>query len=128
MDKDGIMAHFAQIDENNKVIQVVVTDNNHSNNDEGYQELVDTFGGTWIKTSYNNNIRGRFAGIGMTYDAVKDKFIPIKPFPSWSWSDEAYGWVPPTPCPSDTHEAKPIWNEESQSWVMIDRMTGIPVE
>jgi hypothetical protein len=122
------MAHFAQIDENNKVIQVVVTDNNHPDNDEGYQELIDTYGGTWIKTSYNHNIRGRFAGIGMTYDSVKDKFIPEKFFASWSWSDEEDCWLPPTPAPGETHEAKPIWNEESQSWVMIDRMTGIPVE
>ena len=122
------MAHFAQIDENNKVIQVVVTDNNHPNGDEGYQELVDTLGGTWIKTSYNHNIRGRFAGIGMTYDSVKDKFIPEKVFASWSWSDEEDNWVPPTPAPSETEEAKPIWVEESQSWVMFNRFTGQPVE
>jgi hypothetical protein len=122
------MAHFAQIDENNKVIQVVVTDNNHTNNDEGYQELIDTFGGTWIKTSYNHNIRGRFAGVGMTYDSVKDKFIPEKLFESWSWSDEENCWLPPTPAPAETHEEKPIWNEESQSWIMTNRFTGIPVE
>lgn len=118
------MAHFAQIDENNKVIQVVVTDNNHPNGDEGYQELVDTYGGTWIKTSYNHKIRGRFAGVGMTYDAVKDKFIAEKVFPSWSWSDEEECWIAPTPMPLETEETRPIWNEESQSWIMINRFTG----
>jgi hypothetical protein len=127
MDKDGIMAHFAHINENNKVIQVVVTDNNHPDGDEGYQELVDTYGGTWIKTSYNSNIRGRFAGIGMTYDVVKDKFIPEKVFASWSWSDEADTWVPPILAPEETHETKPIWNEESQSWIIFSRETGRPV-
>ena len=122
------MAHFAKIDENNKVTQVVVTDNNHPNNDEGYQELVDTYGGTWIKTSYNNNIRARFAGIGMTYDAIKDKFIPEKIFASWSWSDEEDNWVSPTPAPTETREAKPIWSEETQSWIMFNRETGKIVE
>jgi hypothetical protein len=122
------MAHFAQIDENNKVTQVVVTNNSHPDGDEGYQELVDTYGGTWIKTSYNHNLRKRFAGVGMTYDATKDEFIPIKLFPSWSWSDEEDNWVPPTPSPAETEETKPIWKEESQSWVMTNRFTGLPVE
>ncbi len=122
------MAHFAQIDENNKVIQVVVTDNNHPDRDEGHQELIDTHGGTWIKTSYNSNIRGRFAGIGMTYDEVKDKFIPEKVFASWVWSDKEDVWVAPTPSPAETPETKAIWKEESQSWVVINRETGLPVE
>jgi hypothetical protein len=69
------MAHFAKIDENNIVTQVVVTDNNDPRGDEGHQFLVDTFGGNWIKTSYNNKIRKRFAGIGMTYDPIKA--IPV---------------------------------------------------
>lgn len=69
------MSHWAEIDENNKVIRVLVGDNNDPNGDEGYQWLIDNLGGTWIQTSYNNNFRGIFAGVGYTYDPVKDVFI-----------------------------------------------------
>jgi hypothetical protein len=70
------MAHWAEIDKNNKVIQVLVGDNNDPAGDEGYQWLLDNNGGTWIQTSYNNNFRGVFARVGYTYDPVKDIFIP----------------------------------------------------
>lgn len=69
------MAHWAEIDENNKVIQVTVGDNNDPNGDEGYQWLIDNLGGRWIKTSYNANFRGKFAGIGDIYDEQLDMFI-----------------------------------------------------
>lgn len=69
------MAHFAEIDENNKVIRVLVMDNNHPDGDEGFQWLQDNFGGTWVKTSYNGNIRYNFAGVGYTYDPIDDAFI-----------------------------------------------------
>ena len=68
------MAHFAEINENNVVLRVVVTDNDDPNNDEGAQWLVDNLGGTWIKTSYNATIRGKFAGIGDVYDVINDVF------------------------------------------------------
>lgn len=73
-----MMAHFAELDENNVVLRVVVTNNNDPIGDEGYQWLIDNLGGTWIKTSYNGNIRGKFAGIGDTYDSKKDIFIAPK--------------------------------------------------
>lgn len=73
------MAHFAELDENNIVVRVLVTDNNDPNGDEGYQFLVDTFGGNWIKTSYNGKIRYNYAGIGYTYDPIDDAFIPPMP-------------------------------------------------
>ena len=73
------MSHFAEIDNNNLVIRVTVGDNNDPNGDEGYQWLIDNLGGTWIKTSYNGTIRKNFAGIGYTYDAVRDAFISPKP-------------------------------------------------
>jgi hypothetical protein len=73
------MSHFAEIDKNNKVIRVVVCDNNDPNGDEGYQWLLDNLGGTWIKTSYNNNIRFNYAGIGYTYDPIDDAFIAPMP-------------------------------------------------
>jgi hypothetical protein len=69
------MSNWAEIDKNNKVIRVTVGDNNDPNGDEGYKWLIDNLGGTWIQTSYNNNFRGVFAGIGFTYDPVQDIFI-----------------------------------------------------
>jgi hypothetical protein len=73
------MSSWAEIDQNNKVLRVLVGDNNDPNGDEGYQWLVDNLGGTWIKTSYNANIRYNFAGIGYTYDANADAFIAPRP-------------------------------------------------
>lgn len=73
------MAHWAEIDDNNIVLRVLVTDNNDPNGDEGYQWLMDTLGGRWIKTSYNANIRKNFASVGSTYDEQRDAFIPPKP-------------------------------------------------
>jgi hypothetical protein len=67
------MSHWAELDENNIVLRVTVGDNNEP--DEGYQWLIDNLGGTWIQTSYNANIRGKFAGIGDIYDAVNDVFV-----------------------------------------------------
>jgi hypothetical protein len=79
-----MMAHWAEIDSENKVIRVTVGDNNEP--DEGYQWLIDNLGGTWVKTSYNaaiNGFRGKYAGIGDTYDAELDIFIaPEIPTPS----------------------------------------------
>ena len=72
------MAHWAEIDENNIVLRVTVGDNNDPAGDEGYKWLVDNLGGTWIKTSYNHNIRKNFAAIGYTYDSQRDAFIPPK--------------------------------------------------
>lgn len=69
------MSHWAELDNNNKVLRVTVGDNNDPNGDEGYQWLIDNLGGTWVKTSYNGNIRYNFAGIGHTYDPVDDAFI-----------------------------------------------------
>jgi hypothetical protein len=73
------MAHWAELDENNIVLRVTVGDNNDPAGDEGYQWLIDNLGGTWIKTSYNANIRGKFAGIGDIYDPVNDIFVAPEP-------------------------------------------------
>ena len=72
------MAHFAEVDDNNIVLRVLVTDNNDPAGDEGYQFLVDTFGGRWIQTSYNARIRGNYAGIGYSYEEDRDIFMPPK--------------------------------------------------
>ena len=79
------MAHWAEIDGNNVVLRVLVGDNNDPNGDEGYQWLIDNLGGTWIKTSYNANIRKNFAGVGFIYDAVLDAFIQPQPQSEGDW-------------------------------------------
>ena len=73
------MSSWAEIDSDNKVIRVLVGDNNDPAGDEGYQWLLDNLGGTWIKTSYNANIRYNYAGIGFTYDPIDDAFIAPAP-------------------------------------------------
>ena len=84
------MAHFAKIDENNIVTQVVVVDNKDTSDAEGVEKehigaahLEKILGGTWKQTSYNGNMRKNYAGIGYTYRADIDAFVPSKPFPSW---------------------------------------------
>ena len=113
------MSHWAEIDLENKVIRVTVGDNNDPAGDEGYQWLIDNLGGTWIKTSYNNNIRFNYAGIGYSYDEVRDAFIPPKPFNSWVLDEATCQWNSPIYYPSDGK--KYGWNEESSDWVAIDR-------
>ena len=76
------MSHWAELDETNTVIRVLVGDNNDPAGDEGYQWLIDNLGGTWVKTSYNaaiNGFRYNYAGVGYTYDPIDDAFIP--PYP-----------------------------------------------
>ena len=107
------MSHWAEINNENKVLRVVVCDNNDPNGDEGYQWLLNNLGGTWIKTSYNNKIRKQFAGINYIYDEVNDVFITPKPYPSWSLDDN-FDWQPPTPIPL---EGNWYWDEDSLSWM-----------
>jgi hypothetical protein len=85
------MAHWAEVDEKNIVLRVTVGDNNEL--DEGYQWLIDNLGGTWIKTSYNANIRKNFAGIGMTYDPIRDAFIPPKCHDNATLDENTCWWV-----------------------------------
>lgn len=106
------MAHFAELDENNVVLRVLVTDNDFPN--EGYDWLVETFGGTWVQTSYNARIRKNFASVGYTYNEELDGFIPPKPYESWSLNEETCLWIPPVPYPQDGKVYD--WNEETQTW------------
>jgi hypothetical protein len=117
------MAHFAKLDENNIVIQVVVVDNQVllENSNESEQKGIDflntLFGNsTWVQTSYNGNIRKQFAGIGYTYNEANDVFIIPQPFDSWSL-DENFDWQPPTPYPTDGQPYQ--WNEVTQTWDLI---------
>jgi hypothetical protein len=106
------MAHWAEIDENNIVVQVIVTDNDDPNGDEGYQWLLDNLGGRWVKTSYNNNIRKQYAGLDFKYDEINDVFIRPQPFPSWSLNSN-FDWEPPVPRPTEGYWT---WNEETLAW------------
>lgn len=103
------MAHWAEIDENNIVLRVTVGDNNDPAGDEGYQWLIDNLGGTWVKTSYNGNIRKNFAGIGFTYDETRDAFIPPKPEAEGSWvlDETTCLWVDLTALPDQTQQNQP---------------------
>jgi len=108
------MGHYAQLDSNNKVINVIVTDNNLDDSNDGtFDEakgiaaLKSFYGGdtNWKKTSYNGNIRGRFAGLGYTYDATKDEFIaPAPPITLAQYnsltSDQQAQWTSLYPIPS----------------------------
>ena len=119
------MAHWAEINENNMVVRVVV--GNDEDPDEGYQWLVDNLGGTWIKTSYNTiggvhilggtPFRKNFAGVGYTYDSERDAFIPPKPFASWILDENTCRWNAPVAYPND--EKKYIWDEASVNWIEI---------
>jgi hypothetical protein len=93
------MSHWAEIDESNQVIRVLVGDNNDPNGDEGHQWLIDNLGGTWIKTSYNGTIRKNYAGIGYSYDEERDAFIPIKCHDEAILDDETCRWT----CESEDH-------------------------
>ena len=111
------MAHFAEVNEENIVTRVLVTDNNDPAGDEGYSWLVNNLGGRWVKTSYNGNIRKQFAGVGYTYNAEADVFIRQQPYPSWTL-DENFDWQPPIPKPTDEQEY--YWDEESSDWEATD--------
>jgi hypothetical protein len=112
------MAHFAEINNENIVVRVLVTDNNDPNGDEGYQWLVKSLGGIWIQTSYNGNIRKNYAGVGFTYDSERDAFIPPKPFPSWQLIEETCQWEAPVPYPTDGFSY--FWNESEVAWELQD--------
>lgn len=119
------MAHYAEIDANNVVLRVIVVDNKDESTPDGTtvesigvafcQRL---FGGDWVKTSYNGNIRKRYAGIGYTYNSSLDAFVPPQPFPSWTLDNATADWVAPVPMPTDGKQY--AWNEETQSWDVVN--------
>jgi len=107
------MAHFAEIDETNTVLRVLVV---HDDDEHRGQEfLADDlgFGGTWMQTSYNNSIRNRFAGVGFIYDPDNDVFYQPSPHPSWVL-DENFEWQPPVVYPGDGGLYN--WDEATTSW------------
>jgi len=119
------MAHFAKLDENNIVIEVNVVNNNVLLDENGIEQeslginfLIKWSGGhtNWKQTSYNKNFRGNYAGIGYTYDATLDAFIPPKPFASWILNLSTYDWDPPIPVPEPTDTINYEWDEVNQVW------------
>lgn len=122
------MAHFAQLDENNVVLQVIVVHNNElmdggvESEAKGIEFCQSLFSGTnWKQTSYNGKMRKNYAGIGFTYDAMRDAFIAPKPFPSWLLNEASCTWEAPIPMPTDAGTGNPPkryrWDEATISWV-----------
>lgn len=89
------MAHFAEIDETSIVLRVLVVPNEEEANGQEYLSNILGLGGTWIQTSYNGNIRKNFAGIGFTYDPVRDAFIAPEPEDAIGFDEETCQWIVP---------------------------------
>jgi len=125
------MAHFAELDNDNKVLRVVVVGNDCVPSDEhvdGETWCINFFkGGIWKQTSYNHNFRKQYAGIGYTYDPAKNKFISPKPHASWSL-DSNDDWQAPVTYPTITTYGSndPLdtylisWDEAGQKWTAKD--------
>lgn len=119
------MAHFAQLDENNVVTQVIVVHNNDCMLDGQENETIGVlfckslFGQDtrWKQTSYNANMRKNYAGIGFTFDAGRDAFIPPQPFSSWVLNEQTCRWDAPVPYPQDGKNYR--WDEPTVSWIQI---------
>jgi len=114
------MAHFAEINQDNIVTRVLVIPDEQEHRGQNYLAIDLGLGGTWIQTSYNNNIRKQYAGIGYTYLPDPDVFITPQPFLSWAL-DENYDWQAPVPYPDDGEDY--YWNEEILNWVLYDNNT-----
>lgn len=119
------MAHFAQLDEQNKVTQVIVVSNETVNNlpfpesePLGIEFCKALCGQNtiWKQTSYNANFRKNYAGVGYTFDPVLDAFIPHRPFPSWNLNVETGKWDPPIPYPPGGASVI-MWDETNQQWI-----------
>jgi len=118
------MAHFAEIGLNNIVTQVIVVNNNDCKDQFGNESEVigakfchDLFGGVWLQTSYNGNMRKNYAGVGFTYDSTRNAFIAPKPFASWVLNETTCQWNAPVAYPSDGNRY--VWNESTTSWIVI---------
>ena len=114
------MAHFAEIDDNNVVTRVIVVSNDDCGGGDYPESDVigaafcnSLLGGTWKQTSYNNNFRFRYAGIGYTFNEELDAFIAPRPYPSWTLDESTTNWVPPVAMPTD---GAWNWNEANQEW------------
>ena len=121
------MAHFAKV-ENTLVTQVIVVDNSDAPNEAAGIAFCKSLLGSdtnWVQTSYNNNIRYRYAGVGMKYDSTNDVFYYQQPYPSWVLNTSTWDWEAPVALPSDagpddaenpTEFVEYTWGEDTRSW------------
>jgi len=110
------MAHYAFLNENNIVTEVIVG-KDETDTSQDWEQFYGEFRNQVCKrTSYNGNIRKNYAGIGYTYDSQRDAFIPPQPFPSWVMSEETCQWSAPVAMPTDGMYS---WNEPTTSWVRV---------
>jgi hypothetical protein len=122
------MASFAEIDDNNIVLRVLVVPNEEEHRGQDYLANEIGLGGTWIQTSYNTTsgvhrlggtpLRKNHASPGFSYDPDRDAFIPEKIYDSWILNEETCNWESPIPHPNDGNQY--IWDEESQSWLDLE--------
>jgi hypothetical protein len=119
------MAHFAQLNEENLVTQVIVVANQDTADQDGVENEAigaafcnNLLGGLWKQTSYNGKIRKNYAGIGYKYDATLDAFIPPQPYASWVLDQDKAQWKAPVDYPTD--EGRYTWNEETLTWDAIN--------
>jgi hypothetical protein len=119
------MAHFAKLDQNNNVLAVhvvvndVITINGNESEQLGIDFLTELHGHSlWKQTSYNAKIRKNYAGIGFTYDNIRDAFIPPKPFESWVLNENTCQWQAPTSMPM-VEGKQYYWSENSLSWIEL---------
>jgi hypothetical protein len=116
-----LMAHFAQLNEQNIVTQVIAVADDEllvdgvEDEAKGVAFCQSLFGGDWKQTSYSGSIRKNYAGLGYTYDAKRDAFIPPQPYPSWVLVEETCNWIAPVSYP--TNGGIYQWNETTAAWV-----------
>ena len=119
------MAHFAQLDDDNVVLQVIVVNNSDCLDENGSESEAagvafckSLFPNTrWKQTSYNGNMRFNYAGIGYQYDPIRNAFISPKPYPSWVLDEATCRWTAPVPYPQD--DKRYMWDEATTSWVEV---------
>ncbi len=136
------MAHFAQINSDSIVTNViVVADSDAPNEAAGIAFCQDLLGAdtNWVQTSYNNNIRFRYAGIGYKHDSTNDVFYPLSPYPSWVLNTSTWVWDAPVALPDDAGEddednpteyVSYIWNEGLEEWAdrTVTSLTPVPYD
>ena len=120
------MAHFAQLDQNNVVVQVIVVDDKNTQTEIGIESeevgiafCKQLFGEhtKWLQTSYSGSIRGAFAGVGYVYDSRTDTFLPPRPYLSWVFDNKTKQWAPPVSKPEG--DGVYMWDESVTNWVEI---------
>jgi len=128
------MAHFAKLDQDNKVLEVVVVNNSDIDNlpfpesePVGVAFCQNLFGNDtiWKQTSYNGNFRRQYAGIGGSYYALADVFVSPQPYPSWTFNAAEANWVAPVPKPTVPTNYVALWDEQYLEWDIV--LSGVTI-